>query len=82
MITDDCLDYGIGVGELVPETGAVDRVADRRAAFVSRITVDYVFGGEGEVVEACLGCYFYAAVSGFTQEGDRLDGGEMDNVEW
>lgn len=82
MITDDCLDYGIWVGELVPKTGAVDGVADGRAAFVSRVAVDYVFGGECEVVETCLGCYFYTAVSGFAEEGDSLDCGEVHDVEW
>ena len=31
-----------------------------------------VFGGEGEVVEACLGCDFDAAVSGCAEDRDAF----------
>lgn len=46
------------------------------------VAVGYVFGGEGEVVEAGFCCDFHAAVAGFSEEGDGLDGGEVDDVQW
>ncbi len=46
------------------------------------VAVRYVFRGQGEVVEAGLRCNFHAAVASFSEEGNGLDGGEVDNVQW
>ena len=51
-------------------------------AFVASVAVGYVFGGQGQVVEAGFCCDLHAAVAGFSQEGDGLDGGEVDDVQW
>jgi hypothetical protein len=47
---------------------------------MSCVAVGYVFGGEGQVVEACFCCYLYSAFAGFAEERDGLDGREMDDV--
>jgi hypothetical protein len=66
MVADDGLDYGIWVREFVPEAGLVDAISDGRAAFVASVTVGYVFGGKGEIVEAGFCRDFYATISCFS----------------
>ena len=68
VIANDGLQDRVRLGEFFPETVAVDGVANGWAAFVAGVAVLHVFRGEGEVVEACLGCDLDAAVSGCAED--------------